>query len=130
MKTRYKTLATFTIIVLVSIFAWIIVNMIGDIPPYDDWPGNHVDDLKKIPHVATFYNHYGDEILIWKESGMFYQLGFQATTDEKYSQLVVIFFGGNPYSVTYSCTAYDGRNNEQNIRITGAEPSEIINCFT
>ena len=120
----------FVILVLVSIFAWVVVDIIGGIPPYDDWPGNHVDDLKKIPHVAAFYNHYGDEILIWKESGMFYQLGFQATTDEKYSQLIVTFFGGNPYSVTYSCTQHAKGNYERILRITNAEPSEIVDCFT
>jgi len=120
----------FAIIVLVSIFTWVVVDMIGDIPPYDDWPGNHVEDLKKIPHVAAFYNHYGEDILIWKESGIFYQLGFQAITDEKYSQLVVTFFGGNPYSVTYSCTAYNEENYESILRITDATPSEITNCFT
>lgn len=78
----------------------------------------------------AFYNHYGDDVLIWEESGRFYQLGFQATADEKYSQLIVTFFGGNPYSVTYSCTAYDEKRYESILRITGAKPSEITNCFT
>ena len=131
MKTKYKILLVFTIVVLVSFFVWVVVDTIGDIPPYDDWAGNHVEDLKKIPHVMAFYNHYGDDILIWEESGRFFQLGFQATTDGQYSQLVVTFFGGNPYSVTYSCTAYDdGENYESILRITDAKPSEITNCFS
>ena len=92
MKTSHKILLVFTTIVLISMFAWIMVDVIGNISPCDDWAGNHVDDLKEIPHVEAFYNHYGDDVLIWEESGRFYQLGFQATTDEKYSQLIVIFF--------------------------------------
>ena len=130
MKTRYKIILILAIIILAFISSWIIVNMIGDIPPYDDWAGNHVEELKKIPHVAAFYNNYGEDILIWKESGRFYQLGFQATTDDKYSQLVVTFFGGKPYSITYSCTANNEGNYERILRIRNAEPSEIINCFT
>lgn len=130
MKTGHKILIILTIIVLVSIFVWFMVNMIGDIPPYDDWVANHVEDLRQIPHVESFYNHYGNEILIWEESGRFYQLGFQATTDKKYSQLIVTFFGGKPYSVTYSCTTYDEGNYESILRITDAKPSEITNCFT
>ena len=130
MKILYKALVTFAIIISISLFAWVVVNMIGDIPPYDDWPGNHVEELKKIPHVEAFYNNYGDDVLIWKESGIFYQLGFQATADEKYSQLVVTFFGGNPFSATYSCTAHTEGNYEGIIRITYAKSSEITNCFT
>lgn len=130
MKTGYKIVLIPSIILLAFISSWIIVNMIGDISPYDDWAGNHIEDLKKIPHVAAFYNHYGDDILIWEESGRFYQLGFQFLSEDKRSHLIVIFFAGKPYSVSYSCHFISPTDLERIIQIRNAKPSEIINCFS
>jgi len=129
MKSRYKILWIITMIVLGSIFVWLLVDIIGNIPPYDDWAGNHEEDLKKIPQVSEFYRHYDKDfdILIYPESGRFYQLGFQALKDDQRSFLTVTFFNGQPYSVSYSCD--EGEKYTSLLRIKNAETFQIVDCF-
>lgn len=129
MKTIYKILTVIVSSVLISIFGWNLVIMIGNIPPYDDWAGNHEDDLKKIPHVSEFYRHYERDydLIIHPESGRFYQLGFQALKDDQRAFLRVTFFNGQPHSVSYSCD--EGEKHTSLLRIKNAKVSQIVDCF-
>jgi len=66
--------------------------------PFDDYPGNHVEELKQIPEVAMLYEKYG--VSVFPDGAYTYQIGFQSgTSQEQWIMLNINYWFGFPTNI-------------------------------
>ena len=130
---KKKSILIIVIVIIGSLFiTYLTFDSLASVKPYEDWPGNHEDDLKIIPQVKSFYEIYENEyeISIYQDGVLTYQIGIQAIKDAQRSNLKINYFNGNPTSVSYSCFIDDKEIPSVVFDAKYVESEEIINCFT
>ncbi len=99
MKTRF-------LIIIAIVFVIVILVFTVRIKPYDDWPGNHVEELKQIPEVNMFYEKYGHYgVLVFPDGAYSYQIGFQSgLSEDQWVVLKITYQFGIPSNIFLHCT--------------------------
>lgn len=123
MKTMYK-------MIIVGIAAVVILALIVKVKPFYDSPADHIEELKKIPEVAAFYQRYGHHNVIVFPDGVYtYQVGFQATNEEgNWIMLRINYIYGMPLSTIAFCTP-DGIESQYRITDNVLAYLKEQNCF-
>ena len=98
--------------------------------PFDDYPGNHVEDLKQIPEVAMLYEKYGQYgISVFPDGVYTYQIGFQSgTSQEQWIMLKINYWFGFPSNIFVHCTP-QGIQSQYTVRENVLEYLSQENCF-
>jgi len=122
MKTRHKIIVGIAIVMVLALFV--------KIKPFYDSPANHIEDLKRIPEVAAFYQKYGHhDVTVFPDGVYNYQVGFQATNEENnWIMLRINYVYGIPFSATVFCTP-DGIESQYRITDDVLEYLKEQNCF-
>ena len=123
MKTRHK-------IIIVGIAIVVVLALLVKIKPFYDSPANHIEELKRMPEVAAFYQKYGNhDVTVFSDGVYNYQVGFQATNEENDWIMLRINYGyGMPFSATDFCMP-DGIGSQHRITDDVLEYLKEQDCF-
>ena len=119
------------LIIIVVISVIVILAFTAKIRPYgDDYPGDHIEELKQIPEVNMFYEKYGDyEVLIFPDGAFNYQIVFQSSlSEDQWIILKVNYQFGIPSNIFIRCTP-NGSESQYTIRDNVLEYLLEENCF-
>ena len=96
----------FLIIAAIIIAVTVILALTVKTKPYDDYPGNHVEELKQIPEVGMFYEKYGDRgVSVFSDGAYSYQIGFQSgTSQDQWIMLKINYHFGILTNIIVHCT--------------------------
>ncbi len=118
------------LIIIIIISVIVILAFTAKIKPYDDWPSNHVEELKQIPEVNMFYEKYGNYgITVFPDGAFTYQIGFQSgLSEDQWIMLKVAYQFGIPSNIFVHCT-HNGIQSQYTIRDNVLEYLSEENCF-
>ncbi len=118
------------LIIIAIISVMVILAFTLKIKPYDDYPGNHAEELKQIPEVNMFYEKYGNYgISVFSDGAFNYQIGFQSgLSQDQWIMLKVTYQLGIPSNIFVHCTP-NGIQSQYTIRDNVLEYLSEKNCF-
>jgi len=123
MKTRLLIIA-----IIIAVIMILVLTV--KIKPFDDYPGNHIEELKQIPEVNMFYEKYGDYgVSVFPDGAYSYQVGFQSgTSEDQWIMLKLNYRFGFLSNVLIHCTP-EGIQSQYTVRDNVLEYLLEKNCF-
>ncbi|QMU54762.1 MAG: hypothetical protein GKS07_07675 [Nitrosopumilus sp.] len=124
MKTRLLIITTIMVAVVV------ILALTVKTKPFDDYPENHVEELKQIPEISMFYEKYGDYgVSVFPDGAYSYEIGFQSgTSQDQWIMLKTTYHFGIPTDIFVHCTP-NGIQSQYTVRGNVLEYLSEENCF-
>ena len=115
---------------MVIVASTVILALTVKTKPFDDYPGNHVEELKQLPEINAFYEKYGDYgVSVFTDGAYFYQIGFQSgTSEDQWIMLKITYQFGIPTNIFVHCTP-QGIQSQYTVRDNVLEYLSEENCF-